>query len=86
MKRKKWNSFSSSSSVSIFSARFRVYCPTEWMDDERKSRFPLYISFLEKIETHFYLNSVYTRLSQNSTQIAMQRICTAARNDTVFLA
>lgn len=58
MKRRKWNSFSFSDSDSIFSARFRAYCPTEWMEEE-EAQFSCYVSFLEKIEARFYLEEAW---------------------------
>lgn len=55
MKYKKWRSFSSLNSDNIFSARFRAYCPVEWMEEEQETRFPLFAAFLEKIEARFFL-------------------------------
>ncbi len=59
MKHKKWNSFVSSTSDSIFSARFRAYCPTEWTGEDGQTNYTLYVTFLEKLETRFYLEEAW---------------------------
>ncbi len=57
MKRKKWKSFSASGSDSMFSARFRAYCPVEWWNEEIP--FSAYTSFLETLEAQFYLEEAW---------------------------